>query len=170
MILNSVLSGLQLAIGFGFLTLISDAVHNLGDVGGLLVLIAAGLAIALLVTLTGWLALDALSAIGVGLAVAWSSWRLQQQGLVVALDAVPPGIDTTEVEVVLRTLPGVLDVHHVHVWAMSTSQNALTAHRVRRPGGHGELALLHEAKRRHAHLGIAHSTLQLEPPSPSPTA
>jgi cobalt-zinc-cadmium efflux system protein len=55
---------------------------------------------------------------------------------------------------------------------MSTSQNALTAHLVRQPGGHDDLALLHEAKRRLAHLGIAHSTLQLEPPAPSlsPTA
>lgn len=70
----------------------------------------------------------------------------------------------------LRSLPGVLEVHHVHVWAMSTSQNALTAHLVRQPGIHDDLALLHEAKRRLAHLGIAHSTLQLEPPSPSPAA
>ena len=272
-ILNSALSGLQLAIGFGFgsLALIGDAVHNLGDVGGLLagwgaerlsrrpatarftygfgrstelaallngllVLIAAVVVIveglhrlrdpvpmvsgpvawaaaagivvnlgsarlfrgdgghdlnrkaamvhlitdgavsaavlvsALLVTLTGWLALDALTAIGVGLAVAWSGWRLLQQALVVALDAVPPGIDTGEVEGVLRSLPGVLEVHHVHVWAMSTSQNALTAHLVRQPGSHDDLALLHEAKRRLAHLGIAHSTLQLEPPSRSPAA
>jgi cobalt-zinc-cadmium efflux system protein len=266
-ILNSALSGLQLAIGlaFGSLALISDAVHNLGDVAGLLfgwgaerlsarpptarfsygygrsaqlaslinaglILMAAAVVIveglqrlaapvavaggpvavaaavgivvnlgsarlfgsdhshdlnrraavvhlltdaavsaavlvsALLVHLSGWNWLDAATAIGVGLAVAWSGWQLLREALVVALDAVPAGIDLVQVEAMLRSLQGVLEVHHLHVWGMSTSQNAMTAHLQRRPGSIDDMALLHEAKQKLAELGIAHSTIQLEPP------
>jgi cobalt-zinc-cadmium efflux system protein len=267
-VLNSALSGLQLAIGFGFgsLALIGDAVHNLGDVAGLLlgwgaerlstrpanerftfgygrstqlaslvnaVLIlmaaavvvveglqrlahpvavttgpvawaaaagivvnlasarlfghghqhdlnrraavihlltdaavsAAVLASALLVSFTGWNVLDAFTAIGVGLAVAWSGWSLLRESLAVALDGVPRDIDRQAVETSLLALPGVIEVHHLHIWGMSTSQNALTAHLIRRPGPLDDMDLLHEAKRRLAELGIAHSTLQLEPPT-----
>ena len=125
---------------------------------------------ALLVSLTRWDRLDAITAIGVGLAVAWSGWTVLQESLLVALDAVPPGIDLKEVEATLRGLPGVMDVHHIHVWAMSTSQNALTAH-LRRPlGAVDDMALLHQAKQDLAELGIAHSTLQLEPAEAEPPA
>jgi cobalt-zinc-cadmium efflux system protein len=125
---------------------------------------AAVLASALLVRLSGWNAIDGLTAVGVGMAVAVSGARLLREGLIVALDAIPPGIDAEAVEATLRSLPGVEDVHHVHVWAMSTSQNALTAHLRRRTGGIDDMTLLHEAKRRLAGLGIGHCTLQLEPP------
>ncbi|MFM7313386.1 MAG: cation diffusion facilitator family transporter [Cyanobium sp.] len=124
---------------------------------------AAVLISALLVSLTHWDRLDALTAIGVGLAVAWSGWTVLRESLLVALDAVPSGIDLEAVERTLRALPGVADVHHIHVWAMSTSQNALTAH-VRRPlGAIDDMELLHRAKQQLAELGISHSTLQLEP-------
>jgi cobalt-zinc-cadmium efflux system protein len=74
------------------------------------------------------------------------------------------GIDLVQVEAMLRSLQGVLEVHHLHVWGMSTSQNAMTAHLQRRPGSIDDMALLHEAKQKLAELGIAHSTIQLEPP------
>ena len=125
---------------------------------------AAVLVSALLVKLTGWNWLDAATAIGVGLAVAWSGWQLLRDALIVALDAVPASIDLNEVDGVLRSLPGVLDVHHLHVWGMSTSQNAMTAHLTRRPGSIDDMDLLHGAKAQLARLGIAHSTIQLEPP------
>lgn len=265
-VLNSILSGLQLLIGmaFGSLALIADAVHNTGDVAGLLVgwgaerlsarpvtrrftygfgrstelaslingvlilmaaavvivegiqrlahpvpvvtgpvalaaaagivvnlgsarlfaghrhdlnrrsarlhllsdaaLSAAVLVSAGLVRLTGWPILDAITALAVGLVVAWSGWRVLREAVMVSLDAVPPHIDLAAVEATLRQLPGVLDVHHIHVWAMSTSQTALTAHLVRRAGAVDDMELLHGAKQRLASLGIAHTTLQLEPP------
>jgi len=265
-ILNSGLSALQLVIGFGFgsLALIGDAIHNLGDVAGLLLgwgaerlstrpaqgrftygfgrstqlaslvnallilmasavvvvegvqrlwhpvsvgsapvawaaaigiavnllsarlfghdhnhdlnrraavvhlltdaaISAAVLISAVVVGLTGWHRLDAFTAIGVGLAVAWSGWELLQEALMIALDAVPRGIDLERVEATLLALPGVDDVHHLHVWGMSTSQNALTAHISRRLGSIDDMALLHQAKAELAQLGIAHSTIQLEP-------
>jgi len=67
------------------------------------------------------------------------------------------------VDGMLRSLSGVLDVHHLHVWGMSTSQNAMTAHIKRQPGSIDDMDLLHEAKEKLAQLGIAHSTIQLEP-------
>jgi cobalt-zinc-cadmium efflux system protein len=129
---------------------------------------AAVLGSALLVQLTGWSRLDAITAIGVGLAVAWSGWQLLGQALLVAMDAVPEGIAMEAVETALTSLPAVESVHHLHVWALSTSQNALTAHVRRWPGRVDDMELLHQAKQRLAALGIAHSTIQLEPAEPDP--
>ena len=125
---------------------------------------AAVLIAALVVGFTGWNWLDAVTAIGVGLVVAWSGIEILRQALRIALDAVPEGIDQAAVEAAMRQLPGVLNVHHVHIWALSTSQCALTAHVVRHPGSIDDLDWLHQAKQRLAELGIAHSTIQLEPP------
>ncbi|APD47374.1 MULTISPECIES: cation transporter [Synechococcaceae] len=118
-------------------------------------LVNAVLISSLLVGLTDWGWLDPLTAIGVGLAVAWSGWQLLRDALMVAL----------------RSLSAVVDVHHLHVWAMSTSQNALTARIIRQPAGGNDMELLHEAKQRLARIGIAHSTLQMElPPARLPPA
>ena len=118
---------------------------------------------AVLVQLTGRFWIDALTAVGVGVAVAWSGYVLLRDALGIILDAVPRGIEMDTVIKTLSELPGVVDVHHVHVWALSTSQNALTAHLVRRSDGLDDLQLLHEAKLRLARIGIGHSTIQLEP-------
>ena len=136
------------------------AIHLLTDAA----VSAAVLIAALVVHFTGWNWLDAATAIGVGLAVAWSGIEILRQSLRIVLDAVPEGIDQAAVEAALRQLPGVLNVHHVHIWALSTSQSALTAHVVRHPGSIDDLDWLHQAKQRLAQLGIAHSTIQLEPP------
>ena len=148
----------------------ADAGHDLNRRAAVIHLLtdaavsAAVLIAALVVGFTGWNWLDAATAIGVGLAVAWSGIEILRQSLRIVLDAVPEGIDQTAVEAALRQLPGVLNVHHVHIWALSTSQSALTAHVVRHPGSIDDLDWLHQAKQRLAQLGIAHSTIQLEPP------
>lgn len=140
------------------------AVHLLTDAA----MSAAVLLSALLVQITGLAWLDPLTGIGVGLAVAWTGWALLRQALMVTLDAVPPGIDPETVEQALQELEGVENVHHVHIWAMSTSQTALTAHLVRRQLAVDDMELLHRAKARLAALGIDHATLQLEPLQPPP--
>ncbi|MFW6732220.1 MAG: cation diffusion facilitator family transporter [Synechococcus sp.] len=141
------------------------AVHLLTDAA----VSAAVLLSALLVKVTGLGWLDPLTGIGVGLAVAWTGWELLRQALLVTLDAVPPGIDPEAVEQTLLNLDGVEDVHHVHIWAMSTSRTALTAHLVRRQLAVDDMELLHRAKAHLAALGIDHATLQLEP-LPTPPA
>ncbi len=125
---------------------------------------AAVLVSAVLVGLVGWMWLDAATAIGVGLAVAWSGWELLGEALSASLDAVPRGIDLAEVETALHALPGVENVHHLHVWGMSTSRTALTAHLVGRGDGPIDAELLPLAQQRLAQLGITHSTLQIEAP------
>ena len=119
---------------------------------------------ALLVGATGWLWLDAATAIGVGVAVMASAWGLLREALALNLDAVPLGIDLAQVEGVLRALPGVIAVEELHVWGLSTSRAALTAHlRVRpQPVGEGVGALLALARERLAAIGIRNTTLQLE--------
>jgi cobalt-zinc-cadmium efflux system protein len=79
-----------------------------------------------------------------------------------SLDAVPPGVDQDRVEAFLRKLPGVAEVHDLHIWGMSTTETALTAHLVR-PGASIDDDLLHNAcKGLKEHFGITHATLQVE--------
>jgi cobalt-zinc-cadmium efflux system protein len=133
---------------------------------------------AVVVGATGWLWLDPLTAIGVGAAVIVSAWGLLREALALNLDAVPPGIDLARVEAVLLELPGVLAVEDLHVWGLSTSRVALTAHLRVRPDGladdtslaepRGGAPLLALARERLGAIGIRNTTLQLEPlPDPS---
>lgn len=128
---------------------------------------AAVLISALLVLLTHWSWLDSLTAIGVGTAVAATGWELLRDALRLSLDAVPRHIDLQAVMALLQGLPGVVDAHHLHVWAISTSQTALTVHLRRRPIL-DDRELLHQAKRELASLGIVHATIQLEPADGGP--
>ena len=132
--------------------LISDALVSL-----------AVLLSALLVGWTGWHWLDPLTAIGVGLAVGYTGVVLIRDALVVLLDGIPSHIKPEQVRATLLTLPGVVDVHHVHIWSLSTSQVALTAHLCRHPSSVNDMELLHSAKAALADIGVEHSTLQLEP-------
>jgi cobalt-zinc-cadmium efflux system protein len=123
----------------------------------------AVLASALLVGLTGWHWLDPLTAIGVGVAVGYTGVVLIRDALVVLLDGIPSHIRPEEVRRTLLELPGVVNVHHVHIWSLSTTQVALTAHVCRKDCGMDDLELLHRAKDALAAIGVEHSTLQLEP-------
>jgi len=122
---------------------------------------------ALLVGLTGWLWLDAVTAIGVGGAVIWSATGLLREAVALNLDAAPRHVDLTQVEATLAALPGVLAVEELHVWGLSTSRTALTSHllidRARLAGQRLEPNdLLALARERLAALGIRKCTLQLE--------
>ena len=127
---------------------------------------------ALVVGLTGWLWLDAVTAIGVGGAVSWSAAALLREAIALNLDGVPRGIDLGAVEALLQQLPGVEAVEELHVWGLSTSRTALTAHlridpaalaahRLSRDG------LLSLAREQVAAQGIRKCTLQLEAGAPA---
>ncbi|MEY3750168.1 MAG: hypothetical protein RLZZ186_587 [Cyanobacteriota bacterium] len=118
---------------------------------------------ALVVGFTGWHWLDPLTAIGVGVAVGYTGVVLIRDALVVLLDGIPRHIQPEQVRQTLLGLPGVVDVHHVHIWCLSTTQVALTAHVCRRESGLNDLDLLHQAKAALAAIGVEHSTIQLEP-------
>jgi cobalt-zinc-cadmium efflux system protein len=126
---------------------------------------AVSLAVAVaggLVIFTGWYWLDPVLTLVVALVIVWTTWDLLLQSLRLALQAVPAGIDSTEVRAFLAGLPGVSQVHDLHIWAMSTTENALTAHLVIPPGHPGDAFLqsaCHEIEHR---FGIHHATLQIE--------
>ena len=122
---------------------------------------------ALVVGATGWLWLDAVTAIGVGGAVIWSALGLLREALALSLDAAPRHVDLAQVEQALASLPAVQQIAELHVWGLSTSRTALTAHLVLDPDRLGREALsrdelLAQARQRLAELGIHKSTLQLD--------
>ena len=134
-----------------FLHMAADAAVSAG-------VVIAGLAIAR----TGRFWIDPAVSLVVAAIIAIGTWGLLKESLRLALDAVPERIDRHEVEAYLRALPGVAAVHDVHIWAMSTTEIALTAHLVR-PGAGLDDALLHEAGHELQHrFGIGHATLQVE--------
>ncbi|WP_411872019.1 cation diffusion facilitator family transporter [Vulcanococcus limneticus] len=118
---------------------------------------------ALLVASTGWLWLDALTAMGVGAAVIWSAWGLLVEAIAVNLDAVPRHIELERVRQVLLDLPGVVAVEQLHVWGVSSSRTALTAHiQYQIQPGLDADQVLAQARHRLSDLGIRKSTVQLE--------
>jgi cobalt-zinc-cadmium efflux system protein len=132
--------------------------HMLGDAAASAGVVVTGLVI----SVSGWLWLDpAVSLLLVAL-ILWGTWGLARDSLDLALDAVPAGIDPEQVSTVLRQLDGVVEVHDLHIWGMSTTDVALTAHLVRPcPGGEDALLAVATDQLR-ARFGISHATIQLE--------
>lgn len=125
--------------------------------------VSAGVVVAALaMRQTGWLWIDPAVAILVAGVIAVTSWGMLKESLRLSLDAVPEGIDCAAIETYLIGLPGVRAVHHLHVWPMSTTEVALTAHLVvPEPGPHDALLGRVAHDLRHDH-GIAHPTIQVE--------
>jgi cobalt-zinc-cadmium efflux system protein len=134
-----------------FLHLVADALGSAG----------VGVAGAL-VWRTGSAWIDPVTSLLVSAVVLYGTWRLLRDALHLAMDGVPRDIDLESVRAFLRGLPGVEAVHDLHVWAMSTTEVALTAHLVLpwpgcEPSFFGELE--HELQER---FGISHVTVQLD--------
>ena len=114
------------------------------------------------ILLTGALWIDPAISLAVVAVILWSTWGLLREALVMVLQAVPEGIDADAVEHTLANLPGVARVHDLHIWPMSTTEAALTAHLVM-PGGHPGDSFLLDLQHRLAHdFGIDHTTVQIE--------
>jgi cobalt-zinc-cadmium efflux system protein len=115
-----------------------------------------------LILVTRWLWLDPVISLVISAVIVLGTWSLLREALALALAGVPAGIDRGGVAAYLEGLPGVTEVHDLHIWGMSTTETALTAHLVR-PGANVDDALLAEVcvelKRRFA---IQHATLQVE--------
>jgi len=131
--------------------------HMAADAGVSLGVVVA----ALLIMVTGWQWLDPAISLCIAAVVLVSGWGLARDSLNLAMDAVPKGIDLPEVRDYLAGVDGVLDVHDLHIWAMSTNETALTAHLVR-PGGHDDAFLHHVCAGLSHRFGIHHATLQIE--------
>ena len=126
-------------------------------------LVAAGVVAAGgVILVTEWKWLDPLASLVIGVVIVTSTWSLLRESLDLALQAVPAGVDRTAVRAYLAALPGVAEVHDLHIWGMSTTETALTAHLVR-PGAEVDDAMIHaacvELKTR---FRVHHATLQIE--------
>jgi len=132
--------------------------HMLGDAGASAAVVVAGL----LIRVTGWFWIDPVVSLLLVVLITWSTWGLARDSVNLALDAVPARIDPHAVESMLGGLEGVVEVHDLHIWGMSTTDVALTAHLIR-PCHGGEDALLATATRElRERFGISHATLQVE--------
>lgn len=134
--------------------------HVLTDTLGSVGAAAAGA----LVWAFGWLWVDPLLSIAIGLLVVYSAWDLLKEVVSVLMEHAPPHIDMAQVRSALVDTPGVRDIHDLHVWVITTGIEALSCHVVAddaRPPGellHALRATLHER------FGIDHVTIQIEPP------
>ena len=125
--------------------------------------VSAGVVIAgLAIRFTGWNWLDPVTSLLIVAVIVWSTWGLLREAFAMSLNAVPSGIDAKAVEAHLAGLDGVSAVHDLHIWAMSTTDTALTAHLVI-PAERDRDAFLHDVTADlHEHFGIGHATLQIE--------
>jgi cobalt-zinc-cadmium efflux system protein len=141
----------DLNVRAAFLHMASDALVSAG-------VVAAGA----LVLWTGAWWVDPATSLVIVLVIGWGTWGLLKDSVKMGLLAVPEAIDEASVRGYLAALPGVTAVHDLHIWPMSTTETALTAHLVIPSGARGD-AFLHEVAHELEHrFMIGHTTLQLE--------
>lgn len=134
-----------------YLHMVADAAVSLG------VVIAA-----VILGYTGWLWLDPVISLVIVVVIAVSTFGLLKESMNMAMDAVPKSINLEEVEEHLKSLEGVTAIHDLHVWPLSTTSIALTAHVVKPDGVADDKWLLDVAKGLHEEFGIDHPTIQIE--------
>jgi cobalt-zinc-cadmium efflux system protein len=139
-----------------FLHMAADALVSLG-------VVASGA----LYLWAGWAWLDPLTSMVIALVIIAGTWGLFRQSLHLLFDGVPESIVLAEVDAMLRALPGVGGVHDLHVWAMSTTDIALTAHLVMPDGHPGDAFLESIAHALHEQFHITHPTIQIEIDDPN---
>ena len=132
--------------------------HLLADAGVSTAVIAAAAGI----MLTDWQWLDPAASLLISAVILVGTWRLLRESLRLSLNAAPEKIAPRDVHAYLRALPGVAEVHDLHIWAMSTTETALTCHLVT-PGGHpGDDFLYRVAHDLRHKFEIDHATMQIE--------
>jgi cobalt-zinc-cadmium efflux system protein len=112
--------------------------------------------------LTHWNWIDPVISLVVAGVIVLATWSLLVKSVAMAMDAVPEGLDTAKISAALAAIPGVISVHDLHVWPVSTTETALTAHIVRGDVANDGALLAAAQHRLEAVFGIQHATLQLE--------
>lgn len=143
----------DLNVKSAFLHLIADAAVSAALVIG-----------GILIYYTSWYWIDPLMGIAVAIAIVFSTWKLLRDSLRLSLDGVPQGIDLRKVKEQVEKIRGVRDFHHIHIWALSTLENALTGHVVleQKIGIEEQEKIKHEIKHLLLHARIQHVTLETE--------
>ena len=163
-----VIAGIGIAINTGTALLFLRGRHHDINIRGAVLhmaadaLVSAGVVLAgLAIMWTGHLWIDPVTSLVIVAVIAWGTWGLARDSIKMSLNAVPDGIDEQAVRTHLATRPGVVSVHDLHIWPMSTTETALTAHLVI-PGGHPGDAFLEQLAHGLEHeFGIAHITVQI---------
>lgn len=125
-------------------------------------LVSVGVVVSgILISATGWLIIDPIVSSIIAIVILISTWGLLSGSLRLSLDGLPEDVDPTEIEALLVSDPEVEEVHHIHIWAISTTENALTAHVVINSLENME-AVKHNLKHSLEEHGISHSTLEFE--------
>lgn len=141
----------DLNVRAAFVHMAADAAISLGVVGGGALMLA-----------TGWTWVDPAVSLFIGAMVAIGAFGLLRESLSLAFDSVPRGIDPDAVRAFLQEQRGVADVHDLHIWAMSTTETALTAHLLVPDEPFGDACLHAAVEGLHHRFGIQHATLQVE--------
>jgi cobalt-zinc-cadmium efflux system protein len=143
----------DLNVKSAFSHLAADAVVSLGLVVG-----------GILIHFTGWIWIDPVLSLIVALVIIWGTWSLMRDTLRLSLNGVPNDIDLQKVKEEILESPEVASVHHIHVWAMSTTENALTAHVVLKQDIDLQAItkLKKNIKHHLEHVNIHHATLEFE--------
>ena len=125
-------------------------------------LVSIGVVISgIIITYTGWYVIDPIVSIVIALVILISTWELLRDSMRLALYGVPEVIEVGEVAEAMRGTEHVTDVHHLHIWAMSTTENALTAHVV--IDDEHEASAVRKALKETLHeQGITHATIEIE--------
>ena len=143
----------DLNVKSAFSHLAADAVVSLGLVVG-----------GILIHFTGWIWIDPVLSLLVALVIIWGTWSLTKDTFRLSLNGVPNDIDLQKVREEILESPEVASVHHIHVWAMSTTENALTAHVVLKQAiDFQKITKLKQRIKHHLeHVNIHHATLEFE--------
>lgn len=125
---------------------------------------AAVIVAAVAMRFTGWFWLDAVISAGIGLFILPRTWNLLSDAVGVLLEGTPADVDLPKLRAALAALPGVQDVHDLHVWSLTSGVHAMSAHIVRTPEAAADDVLSRAQHCVIEQCGVAHATLQVEPP------
>ncbi len=132
--------------------------HVLGDALGSVGAVVAGL----IMLRTGWYLADPLISVLIGLLLLYTSWGLIKESVDILMQSVPRGIDVEEVHSAMEQVSGVIKVHDLHVWSVTSGVFTLSAHAVIRPDGNPHMILDRIEDELRTQFSIEHTTIQLE--------
>ncbi|MDE6562248.1 MAG: cation diffusion facilitator family transporter [Muribaculaceae bacterium] len=131
--------------------------HMLADT-----LVSVGVVVAgIVIHFTDWYFIDPIIGIAIAIMIGWSTWSLLSESFKLSIDAVPESIDMKKLEEDLQAVEGVSGIHHLHVWALSTTENAMTVHAVIKDPGMLD-AVISGIREAASRSGIHHSTVEAE--------
>lgn len=133
-----------------FLHMLADTLVSVG-------VVAAGV----IIHFTGWYFIDPVIGIAIAIMIGWSTWSLLAESFRLSIDSVPVSIDLKKLAADLQSAEGVAGIHHLHVWALSTTENAMTVHAVIESADNLDMVVSRLRATARA-AGIAHSTIEAE--------